>query len=454
MARILSLERLSRSMWRSKYITSRGKIVIRRVYKSQFIFPIKHLFDNTMDGIHYTMTTGRELPRLKVNKDKVNVLCVIRDMTLGGAERVMLNIVKGLDKEKYDFHLVATYRDNAWANKFAPFFKNIIVMEKRPVNQKFFNLFMNQVVEKLDIDILFTYNAAKGYRYLPSLKKHFLRVVTFDIMHAEESEGARIEFIDYAEYLDKRVCISKHLKNYLASRYMEKGISELYNPKLLVIYNGIDITPFLNGVNLQGQFKERMKIRPDVKIITFIGRITSEEKNPELFISVAQRFLSMTERDDVLFVMAGDGPDLLKCKNIITQHGLNKQFIFTGVLDDKGVIELLADSEIMLVTSHNEGIPFTILESMAMKVPVISTDVGAIHEVIRDEETGFLVVVDQFMVDSFIDKINHLLSNSDVRELIADNAFHDIISKYTLNSMVSEYQNLFKELCSEKSKHK
>jgi L-malate glycosyltransferase len=118
--------------------------------------------------------------------------------------------------------------------------------------------------------------------------------------------------------------------------------------------------------------------------------------------------------------MAGDGPQLKRVKSFIQRNGMKDDVILPGMVHHSG--PLLADTSILLVVSRLEGIPLVLAESMSMRVPTVSVNVGAISELIEDGLNGFLIEPGGDVVDEFTDRVLGLLSDSEVYYRIAEKA--------------------------------
>jgi len=98
---------------------------------------------------------------------------------------------------------------------------------------------------------------------------------------------------------------------------------------------------------------------------------------------------AIDKRLKTLYVIVGDGEERKSIENIISQRSLKNNVILTGPIDEAR--QYLKAFDIFLMSSLKEGLPFTILEAGYAKVPVISTSVGAVPEVIQNLETGLLI---------------------------------------------------------------
>lgn len=150
--------------------------------------------------------------------------------------------------------------------------------------------------------------------------------------------------------------------------------------------------------------------------ISFIGRLTYV-KRLDIFFQVISEVVK--EIPELKVAIVGDGEELEKCKYLVKEISLEKNVIFLGFRKD--INELINKSKIVLLTSESEGMPSVIIESMACGVPVISSDVGDIGDIIQDGKNGFLV--QKFDdISSYKDKIIKVLSDKKVYKKMREEA--------------------------------
>ncbi|MFW5748340.1 MAG: glycosyltransferase family 4 protein [Chloroflexota bacterium] len=127
----------------------------------------------------------------------------------------------------------------------------------------------------------------------------------------------------------------------------------------------------------------------DKKLIGIVGRLVPI-KHHDLFLDAAQRLTG--QRDDVHFVLAGDGERRAELVERAHTLGLADCMTFTGwVADIRTVMHTL---DMLVLTSRNEGTPVSIIEGMAAGLPVISTDVGGVRDILEGGELGQVVPLD------------------------------------------------------------
>ena len=378
---------------------------------------------------------------LKVEKGKTNILCAVAAMTMGGSQRVPLNIAQEL-KGRTDlcFHAAAPSKKNErLKDDFLATFKNVITLE--PVaDAKLYELYYSKIIETLKIDILLISHALATYACVPALKKKFPKLKVVDILHLERVGACRDEMLWVNPYIEKRVCISNGLRKHMISKVgTDNGNAERFT----TIYNGIDFSRYRNTGSLSGHFKSKFNIPEGVKLISFIARF-SEEKEPLLFVDIAQKVIQSNPRIPIKFVMAGDGHLVKAVKEKIRASGMEENVLLTGVLDN--IQELLADTYLLLVVASNEGIPLTVMEAMAMNIPVVSTVVGATEEVLKDGVHGYLIPRDENTASRFTEKISDILNDENLYRSLSLSPKEELFRDFSQTNMGNRYKVVLETL--------
>jgi len=435
----LSVNRLSPSLGMLSMLLL-GCLSIKKVLEKLFsrLFLLWEL-------VQFPFQLKRTSSALKTSNHKTNILCIIPYMVLGGSEKVLLNLVKGINSENYSFHVVTTEpADHDWYNQFRSPFQNVIVPFRWVTDEALYQKYFRELIDRLNIRILLISNSLIGYKGLPKLKSTYRGLRAVDILHAEAVWGTQRELMGITTYLDRRICISELLKKFMETRYQQAGLEgESFSGKIRVIRNGIDTEQYKPDPSRRGTFKSEFGIPLDARIVSFIGRF-AVEKDPFLFVDVARNILRKSTSDKIKFIMAGDGPEFKTVRSIIDKSGLTDHFLLTGTLGD--VYSLLADTNILLVVSKTEGIPMVMIEAMAMKVPIVSLNIGAVSELVQDHVTGYLVNPMDNLIDVFTSKVLDILANKVDVAMVCENARQRAVSEYSLEVMTKKYRSLFEEL--------
>ena len=163
----------------------------------------------------------------------------------------------------------------------------------------------------------------------------------------------------------------------------------------------------------------------------------SEHKNFEMFIDVCA---NLSKKFDYLhFIAVGDSISRKNYEEIVDKRNLGKKITFLGYV--KEIDKIISNLDMFLLTSIWEGMPNVIMESMASKVPVVSTDIDGVRELIDDGENGFLVKSND--VNGMVSIISNILNNHYDIDLVISNAFEKISKNFSIDKMVLEYQDTF-----------
>lgn len=146
-----------------------------------------------------------------------------------------------------------------------------------------------------------------------------------------------------------------------------------------VIYNGLTIPEKVDAVDFSQRF-------PGKKIICSAGRLSEQKGFGDLIDTAA---IIRKNRDDIVFLVSGEGKLESELKTKVRDLGLEGSFIFEGFTPD--IFPWLKGCDLFVLASLFEGMPNVVMEAMAMSKPVITTDVNGARELMEDEKTGLIV---------------------------------------------------------------
>ena len=206
----------------------------------------------------------------------------------------------------------------------------------------------------------------------------------------------------------------------------------------MLVYNGLDVYK----TNLLSREEAQLKLQDaapsmDRPYPYIVGTIANfyPSKGLEYLVETAEHFKN---NDNIVFVIIGDGPERFKIENLIEQRGLHKKVFLLGQIPD--AYKLLGAFDIFVLPSVKEGFPWTVIEAMAAKLPVVATKVGAIPEIIEDGKNGF--VVGPGHPEQIAAKIQDLLTNKHLRQELGIQAHQTVLFKFSLEKMVREIEIL------------
>jgi glycosyltransferase involved in cell wall biosynthesis len=210
--------------------------------------------------------------------------------------------------------------------------------------------------------------------------------------------------------------------------------------KIHVLPLGLDLTEYKNCSTKRGQFRRELDIEPNVPLIGNVGRLVPI-KNHRYFLMAAQ--VMVQTGFEGRFVIVGNGELASELYKQARELDIGNSVIFTGWRRD--LDKIYADLDVLVNTSINEGTPFAIIEAMAARVPVVATSVGGVPDIIKSDETGYLVPEND--VHTLVDGIVSALESSDA---MLDAAQNHVMEHHNLESMVNHMVNLYNKLLKDK----
>lgn len=171
------------------------------------------------------------------------------------------------------------------------------------------------------------------------------------------------------------------------SRQMADGLAARYGVptmRLTVIYSGIETNGF-RVANGAAEAKRKLGLPASVRTVVAVGRL-SPEKGHRVLIEAAE---IVRRRQDIRYLLVGDGSLRGSLSGLVAERRLEEHVRFLGFRND--IPEILSASDLLVLPSLSEGLPWVLLEAMAAGKPVIASDVGGVREVLVEGETGRLV---------------------------------------------------------------
>ncbi len=208
--------------------------------------------------------------------------------------------------------------------------------------------------------------------------------------------------------------------------------------KIQSVLNGIDLENIEKAVRSSNSLEE-LKITKSAPVVGTVARLT-EQKGLRYFLESIP--LIQAEFPDAQFVIVGDGELKGELIRIAEKHGILQKIIFTGYRED--AIAIMSLFEVFVQPSLWEGTAYTILEAMALKLPVVATAVFGNREAVVHEETGYLVETRTSV--QIADKVIYLLKNRNKAKEMGKNGFERIKKMYLAKEMTRQIEQIYLEL--------
>ncbi len=156
--------------------------------------------------------------------------------------------------------------------------------------------------------------------------------------------------------------------------------------RTVVIWNGIEVTPFTNARKYRDSARSELDIPHDAFVLSTVCRLYRPRDFPTLLraFRVVQRTMSQAH-----LLVVGDGPLRMQVEKDIASLSLQEHVRVLGMRRD--VPQILGATDLFVLSSRGwEGLPLSVLEAMAASLPVVASDVGGTREAVMDGQTGYL----------------------------------------------------------------
>ena len=233
-------------------------------------------------------------------------------------------------------------------------------------------------------------------------------------------------------YLDAIVCVSAAIRDVL----LRDGIPP---EKIEVIHSGVDTEKFRAAIPPES-YRSRLGIPEKAILVGTVASLVDHKDYPTLL--KAARIVTQ-QHDNIYFCAAGDGEMEKDLKAMYDGLGLGDRFRFLGFRQDIG--ELLNTLDIFVLASKMEGLGTSVLDAMAVELPVIGTRAGGIPEMVDDGETGYLVPPQK--PEALANRIIDLAENPQLQERFGQ-AGRQKVRQFSMEKTASRNIELYRRLVS------
>ena len=237
-----------------------------------------------------------------------------------------------------------------------------------------------------------------------------------------------------ARLSDAIVTLSEELRADLSKRYRIAP-----EDQITILGNGLDLQSFVQTPRKGGTFRQRFHLPPEAPLVGIVGRLTSV-KNHALFLDAAARV--RRQYPSARFVIVGDGELRAEIEATISALGLRDSVTITGWQRDMPAV--YGDLDLLVLTSHNEGTPLTIIEALAVGVPVVATAVGGVPDLLEHGRLGRLAPRGDAdaLAEAIVTSLRAPSVPSSVRALIAE--------RYGIDRLVRDLDRLYRGILARK----
>lgn len=229
----------------------------------------------------------------------------------------------------------------------------------------------------------------------------------------------------------------KKVQNTLAEADMNIVLSERLVPMIKDKQPRARVEVLYNAVKTYDKNPYSLEARN----VLFLGRLGVRKGTFDLIDAIKRLDASIPK--DIKFYLCGDvGEEEVRAK--VKELNIEHRITHIGWIDGEQKKMFMRNSMINCLPSYNEGLPMTILETMAAGIPNISTNIASIPEVIKDGVNGFLITPGD--VGALVDRLNCLINNNTLRETFSNASYKLVTSNFSLDSNIAKLKNIYELL--------
>ncbi len=350
---------------------------------------------------------------------KTNILFLTTSFVIGGAEKVILDLMLNLDKQKFDVSIIALAKNTDMLEEYV---NSGIKTRKLDMGKNIsdfidaFKTLSHYIVEN-NIDILHAHLVhTLPFQALLKIRHPKLKVVYTS--HNVDVGGKHRDLMTWLikPFRNADIVFSKDM------------INKLYKKNTAVIINGVNIDKFKSDLPKNTPF-------------TFLSVGSIRDQKNQIFLIECAKKLKEKGYDFVIDIVGG-GKENQPLIDEITQSIIDNEVSdcvrMLGSRND--IPELLKTAHCMVLPSHYEGLPIVLLEAGAAKLPIVSTPVGAIPTLI-DDTNGYLTTL-----DTFCDVMGEVYNNYPEALQKAQQLAQKIEDHYSIKSMAKAHGELYLSL--------
>lgn len=379
-----------------------------------------------------------------MERDIPLVVHLIYRLDFGGLETLLVDCINGMPAERYRHAIVCLTDYTDFASKISKPDVAVYALHKPPGLAPQTHLHLWRLLRRLKPAVLHTYNlSAIEYAPAAALAGVPVRVHGEHGRDARDPDGtnARHNLLRrlVLPFYDCYYAVSADLRDWLRDTI---GVPERKN---LLLANGVDTRKFHPAP--AGRREASAELPEDCIVFGTVGRIQDVKDHAMLVDAfIALLALLPQQRQRLRLAIIGDGPLLPALRQQVASAGIADLVWLPGARMDIDV--LMRRLSVFVLSSIAEGIPVTILEAMASGLPVISTAVGGVPEVVQDGVTGALVPARD--AQAMAAAMARYVSDAALQKQHGAAALENSLRHYSMQAMLQAYAGMYDRMLAAK----
>lgn len=352
---------------------------------------------------------------------------------IGGAEKMVLNLVTHIDRAKFDVAVASLDGRGALAQRVRSLGLSYIDLQVRHPFR--FLRTAPWLLRENRFALIQTHGARAEFvgAWLAKMAGVGHVISTIHDVYGMEHRCKALLTRATAHRIKRWVAVTPVIKEMALSQFHLPGKS------ITLIENGIPFNDSERAGNVE-DIRQTYQIPEQVSIILSVANLRPIKGHQHILRAI--KLFDVETRRKLKFMFVGDDQSHGVYQRMARELGVADQVIFVGFVDD--VRPFLAAADIFLLTSESEGLPLSLLEAMAARLPVVASRVGGIPFAVRHNDSGLLIPPGS--PESIHQSILELVTNRRLCEKIALNAQQTAMSRFSVARMVKDYEAIYESI--------
>ena len=379
-----------------------------------------------------------------IKDHRITVMFLINHLGIGGAEQQLLDLVRGIDRVRFQPLVVSLYPGGPLESEMKEVQGVEIISLNRKGKYDFLVLFrVLGILRQNQVDIVQPFlTPATFFALLPGIMdRATAKIVTERGRVPQDARLGTKLYWAAEDFLTRFADLIVSNSDAGKCGLVERGIEP---SRIRVIYNGINFDRLMPKPDKVVQIRTQMGLPSGGQVVGIVGRLTPV-KDHATFLQAAE--LVNRVLPETRFAIVGDGELRASLENMAQELNIDSRVTFFGSQCDVG--SHISAFDIACLCSLREGCSNAILEAMALGKPVVATDVGGNRELVRPRETGILAPPKnpQAMADSIL----ACLMQPQWAQEMGLRAQKMVLGRFGQDRMVQEYQTLYEDVIESKT---
>lgn len=373
---------------------------------------------------------------------KYKIAYLIDGLSMGGAERLMVPILKHLSRTYFDPYVCALQSkdDNPMADEIRALGVPVECLHIKHLRDWDALPRIRRYLREVSANLVHTQLEAANI--LGNISAKLLRLPSVCTIHVMPSLDVKtktklhqkVEWFSLRRFCDRVISVSEEARQY------HIGISGISPERVTTIYNGIDLSTFMNMDHARERagVRAELGIPADASVLVTVA-VLRPQKGIQFLIRAMPIILA--SNPDTYYLVVGNGSHRDVLVEEARKMGVEGRVIFVGMRKD--VPRLLAASDVFVLPTLTEALPTVLAEAMGARLPVVASRVGGVPEMVVENESGILLEPED--IPALAAACTRLLANPAERAAMAAQGRKIVNEKFSIERQVEQLQELYLE---------